>query len=121
MKKIEHLIGDGEDMNDKHNFVMHVLLLNDDGVWVAQCLDYDIAAQGKTINKAVDALTRTFAGQVVLDIQHGKKPLEDFTKAPIDYWNKFEDANRLEGRKPFGLPKSFIPGGVGFAQSAIFA
>jgi hypothetical protein len=44
--------------------------------WVAQCLEFDIAAQGKTIKDAQRAFERTFLGQVMLDLHHKRQPLE---------------------------------------------
>ena len=51
--------------------------------WVAQCLDYDIAAQGHTKARAMESLERTILGQIHLDIEDGKEPLQDIGKPPV--------------------------------------
>ena len=60
----------------RFNFPLTILFLQDHGYWVAQCLEYDITAQGKTIDAAKLAFERTFVGQVLVDTQKGKEPLE---------------------------------------------
>ena len=66
---------------------------NGDGYgWVAQCLEYDIAAQGVTIREAMAAFERTFVGQLVVDVAHKKMPLEGIRPAPKKYWDEFSSA-----------------------------
>ena len=72
------------------DFKLSVLLLKEDEMWVAQCLQYDIAAQGKTITEAKAAFARTFAGQVCVDLHHKVKPLSEFSQAPAEYWTRFK-------------------------------
>ena len=106
----------------KHNFEVKVLLISEGERWVAQCLEYDFAAQGKTMSKAMDCFSKSFAGQIYIDIDNGKEPLEDFTAAPVEYWDVFNKAaDRLKELKPFKLPERFAPSGIGFAQRAIYA
>jgi len=69
-------------------FKLSILLLREADGWVAQCLDYDITAQGQTIAAAKEAFARTFAGQVVVDVQRGVEPLTGFNSAPLEYWSK---------------------------------
>ena len=91
------------------------ILLRKEGVggqsgWVAQCLEYDIAAQGETIAEAKTALEKTFVGQIVVDIAHNKQPLEGIKKAPKEYWNDFKKAEQLaDNRRPFYLPETIPP------------
>jgi len=105
----------------KSNYELSVLLICEGGRWVAQCLEYDFTAQGKSMNKAMDSFAKSFAGQVFMDVQHGKEPLEDFTKAPVEYWDIFHKASKLQDRTAIRVPEQFIPGGVGLAQAAVFA
>ena len=76
------------------DFKISVLLLKEDEMWVAQCLQYDIAAQGKTITDAKEAFCRTFAGQVCVDLYHDVEPLSGFLPAPREYWNQFKKGER---------------------------
>ncbi|HTY11807.1 MAG TPA: hypothetical protein VMF88_12135 [Bacteroidota bacterium] len=95
-------------------FLLSVLLFQDKGTgnWIAQCLEHNIAAQGKNIQKAVEAFTKTFVGQVVLDVKYDRKPLEGIPKAPAMYWDKFfNQSSKLSERHPVYLPDS-IPSTV---------
>lgn len=74
---------------------MRVLLLKEDAVWVAQCLEYDIAAQGTTVTEAKDAFTRHIAAQIKVALKHGDEPLADFSRAPKYYWDLFSESERL--------------------------
>ena len=89
------------------NFALSVVLLQENDSWVAQALEYDITAQGKTIQKATDALERTVVGQLLVDITHGSQPFEGIEQAPKIYWEHFEKAKRLEDSgKPLRVPIS---------------
>ena len=63
--------------------------------WVAQCLEYDIAAQGKTIPDAKKAFAKTFLGQALVDAEHKKKPFQGIQQAPKMYWEAFDQADQL--------------------------
>ena len=81
------------------------VLLKEASAWVAQGLEYDIAAQGKTIRDAMLAFERTVVGHIVLDLQNNRQPLSALPKAPRFYWNQYEQGEPLmENRKPFRLP-----------------
>lgn len=73
---------------------LSVLLLHCEGMWVAQCLEHDLAAQGRSIAAAKDALARTIAGQVIVDVEHNQEPLATFSAAPAEYWAKFKKGER---------------------------
>jgi hypothetical protein len=96
-------------MTQQVTFNVSVLILREGDSWVAQGLEYDIAAQGKTIAAAKTAFERTFVGQIVVDVLHGKQPLEGVSRAPRSYWTKFEHGERLTDRKPFYLPEGIPP------------
>ncbi len=93
----------------QYNFSVSVVLLREGERWAAQCLEWDIAAQGKSIPKVMDALEQTFVGQVIVDLRAGKQPLEGIPQAPRFYWNAFKDAPRLEDRRPFYLGENVPP------------
>lgn len=63
-----------------------VALFREGEVWVAQGLEYDIAAHGESLKAAKDAFVKTFAGQIAVDIYHGDDPLAGFSPAPLEYW-----------------------------------
>jgi hypothetical protein len=81
------------------------VLLKEASAWVAQGLEYDIAAQGTTIRDAINAFERTVVGQIMLDLKDNKKPLASLPKAPHFYWQKYAQGELLaDGRLPFYLP-----------------
>ena len=85
--------------------IRHEVIANASG-WVAQCLEYDIAAQGDTISEAMASFRRTFLGQVRVDVAHGRKPLEGIQKAPAEYWAEFSRAEQLmPNTTPFSVPE----------------
>jgi len=94
----------------KESGKLKVLLINDNGPWVVQCLQHDIAAQGETPTKALEAFNWTYWAQVLLDQQKGiEPPLGNLEKAPDEYWQRFERglpfAVRFELKPPFALDK----------------
>lgn len=96
-----------EKLANKQAFIIvaSVLLFEDDDIWVAQCLEYDIVAQGATVDLARRSFEKTFVGQIILDVVHKKAPLQGIDKAPKFFWDKFDDAKqRHSGRKPIYLP-----------------
>ncbi len=62
-----------------------VLLHMDRGAWVAQCLEYDVAAQGATIPEAKENFLSTLEAQIRFDLRDGKTPLADLDPAPRSY------------------------------------
>jgi len=111
-------------MRGEHNrkFNLRVLLTKDiavcksdstpgwivESAWVAECLEYDIGAQGKTIEQAKLAFAKTLASQIVVDIAHGRQPLEGIGPSPDDVWQRYESAEPLR-EESFTLPKEAMP------------
>jgi len=62
-----------------------------EGDWVyAQCLEYDITAQGKTLNDCLYELDRLIAGYIAISIERGLEPLRDLKLAPRRFLDWFE-------------------------------
>ena len=74
---------------------MRVILFQEEGMWVAQCLEYDIAAHGETVIDAKEAYARVFAAQVIMAFQLDEEPLANIDKAPQQYWDMLENSQRL--------------------------
>ncbi len=68
-------------------FTVRTLLIQEGDLWSIQCLEYDIAAQGRTIDEAKNAFEKTFLGQIALDIKEDREPFEGIEKAPQEFWN----------------------------------
>jgi hypothetical protein len=75
---------------------IHVLILNEGEHLVAQCLEYDITAQAKSIEALEESFIRAFLGQIVLALEHGEQPFANLAQAPAFYWNKFKEARKFE-------------------------
>ena len=99
------------------SFNLSVLIFQEDKTWIAQCLEWDVAAQGKTIDDALGSFERTFVGQIILDVEAGRNPLEGTSQAPREYWKMFDIAKKLEERKPFYFPEE-IPAAYIIAAAA---
>lgn len=100
----------GETPMDQHlMFDLSVLVLPEDGGFAAQCLEYDIAAQGTTEEMAKEAFEETFIGQIVVDLKQGKKPLEGIAKAPTMYWDMRERTENQPKRRPVYMPELSSP------------
>ena len=80
-----------------------VLLMQDEtGSWVAQCLEHDMAAQGDTINEALAELTNLFHGELVVN-----ETLDNISPAPKYYWDKYCRSMVLESsRQPVFQPET---------------
>jgi hypothetical protein len=96
-------------MGQTYTFQVSLLLLREGEIWVAQGLEYDIVAQGKSLKEAIKAFERTCVGQIAIDVKHGNRPLEGIEQAPAEIWEMFDGAHKLDERKPFRLPRKGIP------------
>lgn len=83
-------------MENKNVVTMRILIHCEQGIWVAQGLDYDIAAQGKTIEAALTSFQSILSGQFLLDMSNNRALLEGFERAPGEYWDKFNRGFKLE-------------------------
>lgn len=71
---------------------LRVVLIREGEAWVAQCLEFDLAAQGSTLAEAQAAFTRLFLGQAMVDASLGKAPFENTPPAPAWYVEQYEKA-----------------------------
>ena len=64
-----------------------------EGEWLcAQCLEYDLVAQAKSLPKLCRALQELVVGHVAVRLHHGQRPFRDLPRAPAKYWAMFRDA-----------------------------
>jgi hypothetical protein len=92
-----------------------ILLLHEGLLTVARCLEYDIAAQGNSIEEAIDAFADVLAAQIMLDVRAGREPLSQIGPAPEEYFEKYRRAKRLESeplRLPDGVPQAWVIGAM---------
>ena len=91
-----------------HEIRLRVLLFQENGMWIAQCLDYDFAVQGLSTRIALDAFERLIVGQITLDIENQLEPLQDIAQAPREYFDQFEKAYQLEAKRSFQPPQDIL-------------
>lgn len=73
----------------KKRYVVRALVFQD-GEWLcAQCLEYDLVAQAKTLRQLSRALQRLIVGHVVVRLRHEQPPFGDLPRAPEKYWAMF--------------------------------
>jgi hypothetical protein len=89
--------------------MLSVLFLKEGDTWVGQCLEHDIAAQGKTFAAAKSALTKTIAGQIFLDGSRGQSGLSAIKPAPDYYRQKFDGAEPLRGELQIRVSDKMVP------------
>jgi hypothetical protein len=71
------------------NLYITVLFIKQGDRWLAQALEYDLAAQGDNVDLAKRAFERTFQGQLELDRRMKRVGLSNLPKAPAVYWEMF--------------------------------
>ena len=82
------------------------IVFQDGGWWAAQCLEYDLAAQARTLSDLRYELQRVIATHVAASEALGQEPFENLKPAPQKYWDMYMAAQiRLEADDlPFRLP-----------------
>jgi hypothetical protein len=71
---------------------IRAVLFQEEGWWVAQCLEYDIAAQARDQSDVLYELERILAGRCLLSASKGRLPFEGLPRAPRRYWVMYEQA-----------------------------
>jgi hypothetical protein len=63
------------------------------GEWLcAQCLEYDLVAQAKSLPRLSRALQRLIVSHVVVRLRHERQPFRDLPRAPAKYWTMFRQS-----------------------------
>jgi hypothetical protein len=81
-----------------------------EGEWLcAQCLEYDLVAQAKSLERLSRALQRLLVAHVAVRQHHKQQPFRDLPRAPEKYWAMFR-RSRLKLPAPmFKLSTIEIP------------
>jgi hypothetical protein len=88
---------------------LNVLFFKEEGFWVAQCLEFDVTAQGRTIPEARMSFERVLVAQVLCDLKEKRAPLSLIPSAPSHFWRKYRKASALHEREPIPLPEELLP------------
>lgn len=83
-----------------------VIAFQDGDGWTAQCLEYDIAAQAKTLSDLRYELDRVVMSHIAVSDELGQEPFVGLDPAPQKFWTMYEDAKLRVEREdlPFRLP-----------------
>lgn len=60
------------------------------GVWIGQCIQYDIAAHAKSLKALTKAIERQIAANVCINEKLGRKLLQGIPPAPAHFFEEFE-------------------------------
>lgn len=80
--------------------------------WAAQCLEYDIAAQGESLEDVMNRFERTFVGNIVLALESDEEPLATFLPAPQKYVDRWNKAIALQQPVSVTIPSDRLPTNV---------
>jgi len=71
---------------------LRAVLFQEEGWWVAQCLEFDVAAQARTQADVVYELERILVGRFLVSAEKRCEPFAGVPPAPRRYWTMFEQA-----------------------------
>jgi hypothetical protein len=95
-----------EDRSGVEQGQISAIVFQEGAWWSAQCLEYDLAAQARTLSDLRYELQRVIASHVAVSRELGQPPFETLMPAPQKYWDMYMAAQiRLEADDlPFRLP-----------------
>ncbi len=77
----------------RDEFRVSVILYPEDGLWIAQGVQFDITARGRTPIEASERFNDKFGAELVMSIELGDpEPLAGIGPAPREFWNMYENA-----------------------------
>ena len=83
-------------------------LVFQEGEWVAaQCLEYDIATQARTLDDLVHEVQRIVIGHIATSRKLHKAPFERVPQAPEEFWAMFERSKIPLPARPVAFNLSF--------------
>ena len=72
----------------------------DGAVWVAQCVDFDFAAQGETMAKAQSNFSKTIAAHIAICLKNRRAPFKNVPAAPAWFARDFQMITKATKTKP---------------------
>lgn len=91
------------------NEELKVLVLREQDYWIAQCLEYDIAVQARSLPELQNRFMRVFAGHVALAVEHNDRPFSNIEPPPSSYqhlWEEKSSFGRFERRLDLESPQT---------------
>jgi Fe-S-cluster formation regulator IscX/YfhJ len=84
---------------------LNLILMREGDSWVAQCLEHDLAAQGKTINETLKRWLCTACAHLDEDNKRGNEPFSGLDAAPAYYWTLWNDSRRYGEQLVVRIPE----------------
>jgi hypothetical protein len=85
---------------NEQDLTVNVLAFREGEFWVAQCIEFDIAARSDTLEKAMQAFGRVFTANLVVNDQLGRKALDGIPPAPTRFKHMFDSAKSVLDELP---------------------
>ena len=85
---------------------INAIAFQEDGMWIAQCLEYNLVSCAETLQELPGELMRQVRSQIEADQRAGEAPFFGYKPAGPRYWAMYEEA-RLRSM-PI-LPEESVP------------
>jgi hypothetical protein len=76
----------------RDQFRVSVVLYPEEDFWIAQGVQFDITARGRTPLEASERFNDKFGAELVMSIEVGEEPLASVGAAPKEFWDMHERA-----------------------------
>ena len=86
---------------------LDVLAMKEGEWWVAQCLQYDLTAQAKTLPELRYAFEYALVGHIITSLENNLEPFDSLPAAPKEYWDAWQKALPVDIEAPpaFRIPR----------------
>ena len=79
-------------MDRELSVIISAVIYPEEGAFIAQGLEYDICAQGRTIAEVTKAFDKAVVANVAVCIELGRAPLDGIQPAPAKFWQMYKTA-----------------------------
>ncbi len=79
---------------------INAVAFRQNGLWVAQCLEYNLVSCAESLEELPNELLDQILGQIEADTESGHEPFWAFKPAPQRYWDMFAKAKVSQPLKP---------------------
>lgn len=85
---------------------LRIVVVRENDWWVAQGLEWDLAAQGRTVPEALSRLHKTVATQLCLCLENGVEPLSQAVEAPQVFFKAFDEGISMTPKRDMKIEES---------------
>ncbi|MGH6850070.1 MAG: hypothetical protein ACREDD_06440 [Methylocella sp.] len=76
-----------------NQIIISAIAFHDEGVWVAQCIEHDIAVSAETLPKLRRAFEKAVVANICVNEELGRSGLDGIPPAPSHFRDLFENAD----------------------------